>query len=917
MKKIIVIILMLIFNKIHAQNTKDRIKIVAQTNISELQQISKKYIKRNKKLSKKSSGLKKTIINSKGNIGYLSGVNNKGLPEYDFEDNLNAAVTSRVTKLWSGGESGYNLTGKGVEIGHWEAGGLAKSNHQELEGRVKHVESSPMTSHATHTAGTMIASGVNSEAKGMAPLATIVSRKSDNDETEMIDFAINGGIISNHSYSTGDPDGETELYGLYDSKAVEWDEIAYNAPYYLICKSAGNNRNDKVNVLDYGYDIIYTVSGAKNILTVGAVDDVLNYTGPSSVKQSEFSNWGPTDDWRIKPDITANGVGILSSNNENSTDYSVKSGSSMAVAVVTGSITLLQEHYHNLNNIYMKSATAKALVIAAADEVGVHDGPDFQSGWGLLNAERAALVISNNNVTTLIKEEVLRNGNTYSFDIEVDGASPLTLTIAWGDPAGYEMSGKDNQTAVLVNDLDVRITGNGNTYFPWVMTPNSRSNNFTDAASIGDNFRDNVEKIDIPNIEAGKYTISVTHKNILVNDVQYFSLVVNGIKDNVPKVDTDNDGIYDAIDNCPLVENPDQLDSDGDGEGDVCDTDDDNDGILDENDNCPLVLNTNQLDVDGDGEGDVCDTDDDNDGILDENDNCPLISNFNQLDFDNDGTGDICDADDDNDSVLDENDNCNTTPLNTKVDVNGCAVFSLPFNNFTIEVIGETCRSSNNGTITITTTENHNYTATVSINGELVTQTFLNSTSFQNLEAGTYSICITIQDEPDYESCFTAHVTEPEELAVLSKVNLNSRSVLLSLKGGNNYNIELNNELIKTTTNKLDLNLKSGINTLKVTTNFTCQGVYRELIVVPFDGIKLFPNPIKQGENFYISTGEINTSEIEVSIYSTLGVLISSNNYKNNAERRLEINVALFPKGLYMVKVSSSEITKSYTILIE
>ncbi|MFB9271397.1 T9SS type A sorting domain-containing protein, partial [Lutibacter litoralis] len=314
---------------------------------------------------------------------------------------------------------------------------------------------------------------------------------------------------------------------------------------------------------------------------------------------------------------------------------------------------------------------------------------------------------------------------------------------------------------------------------------------------------------------------------------------------------------------------------------------------------------------------DVCDTDDDNDGILDENDNCPLIANFDQLDFDNDGTGDVCDSDDDNDSVLDENDNCNTTPLNTKVDINGCAVFSLPFNNFTIEVKGETCRSSNNGTITITTTENHNYMATASVNGELVTQTFLNSTSFQNLEAGTYSICITIEDEPDYESCFTTQVTKPDNLKVLSKVNLKSKIISLYLKGGDTYSIVLNNELIQITTNNLDLNLKPGINTLKITTNTACQGVYNELIELPFEDIRLFPNPIKQGENFYISTGGINTSEIEVSIYSTLGSLITSNNYKNITKSNLKIDVTNLPKGLYMVKFSSLEITKSYTIIIE
>ena len=73
-------------------------------------------------------------------------------------------------------------------------------------------------------------------------------------------------------------------------------------------------------------------------------------------------------------------------------------------------------------------------------------------------------------------------------------------------------------------------------------------------------------------------------------------------------VDTDKDGFADTVDNCIDISNPDQLDTDNDGMGDVCDDDDDNDGIADADDNCPLIANSNQEDGDNDGIGDGCDT---------------------------------------------------------------------------------------------------------------------------------------------------------------------------------------------------------------------------------------------------------------------------------------------------------------------
>jgi hypothetical protein len=52
--------------------------------------------------------------------------------------------------------------------------------------------------------------------------------------------------------------------------------------------------------------------------------------------------------------------------------------------------------------------------------------------------------------------------------------------------------------------------------------------------------------------------------------------------------DTDGDGVSDMIDNCPTVANVSQTNTDGDGQGDACDTDDDGDGIADGIDFQPL-----------------------------------------------------------------------------------------------------------------------------------------------------------------------------------------------------------------------------------------------------------------------------------------------------------------------------------------
>jgi hypothetical protein len=136
--------------------------------------------------------------------------------------------------------------------------------------------------------------------------------------------------------------------------------------------------------------------------------------------------------------------------------------------------------------------------------------------------------------------------------------------------------------------------------------------------------------------------------------------------------DVDGDEVPDVSDNCVMVKNGSQLDTDRDGQGDACDADDDADGVLDGSDNCRLVSNPDQIDSDGDGYGDPCPpVDDDNDGLINDDDNCDPVPNPDQSDLDGDDRGDACDRDDDGDRFDDQFDNCPTVYNLEPTDIDG------------------------------------------------------------------------------------------------------------------------------------------------------------------------------------------------------------------------------------------------------
>jgi hypothetical protein len=566
------------------------------------------------------------LVGPSGTPSYLSRVVN-GRKRYIGAEDINADRTIRTDRVWMHYElitlsSGVQLWGprpwlRGAgapTIGVWDVG-RPDVNHQEFGGRVTLGDSAPnLVGHSTAVAGIAIAAGVVSNAVGMAPEGHVKAYDVVDNIAEMRAACQNNLRISNHSYGEYNgwfQDGENKFgkgqnawlwmgdtsistsrdnnFGYYNTISRDFDSVAYDFPSHVIVKSAGNERDDTGPLpggtfyvqnsqgtwvtgttrpqQDGTYDCLGDAAVSKNVVTVGAVNDVLNYTGPSSVVITGYSSFGPTDDGRIKPDVVANGDALKTAASwptespENATAYTDQfSGTSAAAPGVAGSVALLRELESRINpvrwlsgaigpgglpiaprlvypaNHFTLSSTYKGLLIHTADECGPSEGPDYQFGWGLVNTAAAAgLIEADGGANHRIQEIELANGGAFTTTLVGEGATGVTgtarVTICWTDPAGTVRSAAlDNRTASLVNDLDLRvITGIGRqatNIYPWKLNPASPAA----APTRGDNLVDNVERVDFTSVGGSSYQISVRHKGTLSGGVQRFSLIVSGLR---------------------------------------------------------------------------------------------------------------------------------------------------------------------------------------------------------------------------------------------------------------------------------------------------------------------------------------------------------------------------------------------------
>ncbi len=475
----------------------------------------------------------KTILHLKdGGYAELQRIDPDGSLIYYRTCNVAASRSTRVNHLNSGGSTGYNLDGQNMTAHIWD-GGLARTTHQEYDGPGGNNRftigdgTTTLHYHSAHVTGTVIASGAVASAKGMAPQARAIGYDWNNDLSEVASAAASGMLISNHSYGYNSQYVPDYYFGAYIAESRDWDEIHYNAPYYLMVVAAGNDGTTNYNSqpLDRKnkqYDKLTGSSTSKNNMVVASAQDatVDNDGNLLSVLISSFSSQGPTDDLRIKPDITGNGQGVYSTYESSDNAYSSISGTSMASPNIAGSLLLLQQHAMNVNGFFLKSATLKGIALHTADDAGMV-GPDAIWGWGLMNAKKAAEVISQNGNQSILSELTLMPGQSYTIVVESDGVNPLFASISWTDPAGTATTASNSTIARLVNDLDIRVSQGNNIFFPWRLTSAT-------ANGKGDNTKDPYERVDVANA-SGTYTITVTHKGSLTGGSQNFSLIVTGI----------------------------------------------------------------------------------------------------------------------------------------------------------------------------------------------------------------------------------------------------------------------------------------------------------------------------------------------------------------------------------------------------
>ncbi|MCP4247814.1 MAG: S8 family serine peptidase, partial [bacterium] len=532
----------------------------------------------------------------------------------------------------------YDLDGTGVTVLVYD-GGTARATHVDFQGRLTARDASGLSDHATHVSGTIGGAGVgNAIYKGMAPGVTIESYGfeqvgglqegflyTDPGDIEA-DYgqAINtyGAHIANNSIGTntaynGFP---CEWEGDYGVTSTVIDSIVRGSlgggPFRIVWANGNERGSGRCGTT---YHTTAPPACAKNHVTVGALnsnDDSVTY----------FTSWGPTDDGRLKPDISAPGCqtgsdgGVTSCSSAGDSSYTTKCGTSMASPTVCGLSALLLQDYRAQfpSQPDFTNATLKALLAHNAQDIEAA-GPDYMTGYGSVRIQQTVDFMRTGNFF----EDQVDQATTYAAVVVVEPGDPeLKLTLAWDDPPGTP-----NVDSALVNDLDlVVLDPNSVQHYPWTL--GGLANPSAPAVQTQADDVNNIEQVFVNAPSPGIWTVQVLGFNV-PQGPQTFSLCVT------PRVvgDCNTNGINDLDD----IASGYSQDCNSNGIPDECESTEDcnTNGVADI---CDIGAGTSP-DVNTNGIPDECEADCNSNGLPDDYD----IANGIRADCNTNGIPDECD----------------------------------------------------------------------------------------------------------------------------------------------------------------------------------------------------------------------------------------------------------------------------------